>query len=127
MTTTLSLLDRNVGELAAEMPASIRVFEAWKIDYCCGGLRTIAEACATAGHSVDEFVAALEATADRPSDDSRDWQTAMLSSLRAHIVDAYHRFTRAEIETLGGLAEKVDGVHGSRRPELSEVRQIANL
>lgn len=124
MTTTLSILDRNVGQLAAEMPVSIRVFEAWKIDYCCGGSRTIADACATAGHSVDEFIAALEATADRPSGGSQDWQTAMLSALRAHIVDAYHRFTRAEIETLGGLAEKVVGVHGSRRSELSEVRQL---
>ncbi len=124
MNTTLSILDRTVGELAAEMPASIRVFELWKIDYCCGGSRAIADACATAGHSVEEFAAALEATADRPSDNSQDWQTAGLSAVRAHIVDGYHRFTRAEIETLGGLAEKVLGVHGSRRPELSEVRQL---
>ena len=42
-----------VGELAAEVPTSIRVFEAWKIDYCCGGRTPLPEACAAAGRSVE--------------------------------------------------------------------------
>ena len=52
---TISLTDRTVGELAAEMPASIRVFEAWRIDYCCGGLTPLPDACA----AVDRPVAGL--------------------------------------------------------------------
>ncbi|HXH92441.1 MAG TPA: DUF542 domain-containing protein, partial [Thermoanaerobaculia bacterium] len=37
MTTTFDVAGQTVGDLAAAMPLSIRVFEAWKIDYCCGG------------------------------------------------------------------------------------------
>ena len=38
-----------VSELALEMPAATRVFEKMGIDYCCGGQRSLADACANAG------------------------------------------------------------------------------
>jgi len=35
-----------VGELVAEQPARARVFERLGLDYCCGGRRPLADACA---------------------------------------------------------------------------------
>ena len=43
---------KTIREIALEMPQTIRVFEDFKIDYCCGGRRPFAEACENAG--VDE-------------------------------------------------------------------------
>ncbi len=34
-----------VRDIALEQPASIRVFEHFGIDYCCGGRKPLAEAC----------------------------------------------------------------------------------
>jgi regulator of cell morphogenesis and NO signaling len=34
-----------VRELATANPAAVRVFEKYRIDYCCGGYRPLAEAC----------------------------------------------------------------------------------
>ncbi len=111
--------ERTVGELAAELPASIRVFESWKIDYCCGGLTPLPEACASAGKTVEEFVAALAKTAAVPGD--RNWNADTLAMMSANIISIYHTYTRDELALLNPLADKVLSVHGERRPELAEV------
>jgi regulator of cell morphogenesis and NO signaling len=112
---------RTVGELAADIPGSIRIFEAWKIDYCCGGMTPLADACEAAGKTVSEFVRALEMTAAVPDDVNRDWAKESLAGIAAHICEAYHRYTREELETLRALSEKVFGVHGMRHDELAGV------
>ena len=51
---------KTVGEIAAETPSATREFEKLGIDYCCGGNRTLGEACAEAKISVDDTLARLE-------------------------------------------------------------------
>ena len=122
MTITMTeLSDRTVGELAAEMPTSIRVFEAWKIDYCCGGRTPLTEACAAAGRSVEQFSAELAQAAAVPDGAAKDWSSETLATMSANIVSMYHKYTREELLTLAPIAEKVVGVHGDRRPELASV------
>ncbi len=120
--STISFRERTVGELAVEMPNSIRVFEAWKIDYCCGGQTRLPDACAAAGKSVDAFVEALEKVATVP--DGQDWSSETLPGLAVRIVATYHEYTREELQLLEPLAEKVRGVHGHRRQELHEVATL---
>lgn len=117
----MDMHERTVGELAAGVPVSIRIFEAWKIDYCCGGMTPLPDACAAAGKSVDELIRALEMAAAVPGDVDRDWTKESLAGIALHICDTYHRYTREELETLRPLAEKVFGVHGSRHDELAAV------
>ena len=51
---------KTVGEIAAEMPNATREFEKLGIDYCCGGNRTLDQACAEAKIPVDEATGAAE-------------------------------------------------------------------
>jgi regulator of cell morphogenesis and NO signaling len=120
-TMTIDITERTVGDIAAEMPLSIRVFEAWKIDYCCGGRIPLREACATAGKSVDAFLAEIEALTAIPDAASHDWKAEALAATAARIVATYHAYTREELETITPIALKVLSVHGERRPELAEV------
>jgi regulator of cell morphogenesis and NO signaling len=124
MNTTNPYAERTVGNLAVEMPDSIRVFEAWKIDYCCGGKTPLAEACAAVGKTVDAFAAAMDTLASVPDSSQRDWTGESLTTIAAHIVKTYHNYTREELQTLDPLAVKVFGVHGDRRPELAEVLSL---
>lgn len=110
-----------VGELAAEVPTSIRIFEAWKIDYCCGGRTPLPEACAAAGRSVEEFMIELDRAATVPDGATRNWPADTLVSMSANIVSMYHVYTREELQTIAPIASKVLSVHGERRPELAEV------
>jgi regulator of cell morphogenesis and NO signaling len=49
-----------VGELAATVPGATREFERLGIDYCCGGTRTLDQACAEANLIVAEVSERLE-------------------------------------------------------------------
>ena len=121
MNTTMDIRERTVGDLAVEMPLSIRVFEAWKIDYCCGGRTPLPDAVAGAGKTIDEFLAALDVLADVPS---RDWSRDTLTTMAGNIVSTYHAYTREELQLLEPLAQKVLDVHGDRRPELADVLSL---
>jgi regulator of cell morphogenesis and NO signaling len=123
---TQSLQGRTVGELAAELPAAIRVFEAWDIDYCCGGKMPLAEACAHKGRSIEDFAAAIASAPDAAGGIDVDWSKQALAAIRAHIIDYYHRYTREELVTLKALAAKVHGVHGHRNAELAEVESLVD-
>jgi regulator of cell morphogenesis and NO signaling len=113
-----------VGKLAAEYPAAARVFENLGIDYCCGGSKTLEEACREAGLPLDwlrnSLDSALSATA-RPAQE-RDWNTALLADLIAHIRSAHHQFTRTQIARLDSLFGQVFLVHGKSHPELAKMQ-----
>ena len=44
---------QTVREIALAQPTSIRVFEQYGIDYCCGGRKPLTEACAARSLEVD--------------------------------------------------------------------------
>ena len=117
---------QTVREIAVASPAATRIFEELKIDYCCGGKRPLADACADAGVQVGEVVRRLEvaARADARRDEATDFQTAPLAELIRHIVGTHHVFTRNEIARLDALLNKVCSVHGQNHTELLEVRSL---
>jgi len=116
---------KTVGEIAVEMPSATREFEKLGIDYCCGGSRTLGEACAEAKISVDEALARLEESATSvQTEASQDWQTPLLADLIAHITTTHHVFVREESPRIEALAAKVVGVHGKNHPELLQVKEI---
>jgi regulator of cell morphogenesis and NO signaling len=116
---------KTVGEIAAEVPSTTREFEKLGIDYCCGGSRTLGEACAEANISVDEALARLEESlASAQTAASQDWQNQLLADLIAHITTTHHVFVREESPRIEALAAKVVGVHGKNHPELHQVQQV---
>lgn len=118
-----ALTSRTVGEIAAEVPAAIRIFEKFRIDYCCGGMTPLTEACTAAGVSIDQFLTELEGSAVAP-DAGIDWTKTTLVELHSYIVATYHVHGREELETLGMMATKVLSVHGERHPELQTVSRL---
>jgi regulator of cell morphogenesis and NO signaling len=115
---------KTVRELALEFPNATRVFERLGVDYCCGGNKSLKEACATANLSVDEVLGSLELaeTAPQANQKERNWQVEPLADVIAHINSTHHKYTREEITRLGPLLDKVCSVHGKNHPELQQVR-----
>ncbi len=116
---------KTVGELAVEVPNATREFEKLGIDYCCGGSRTLGEACAEARISVDDALARLQnglaAAQPKPG---REWKNEPLAELIAHITNTHHVYVRQECPRIEKLAEKVVSVHGSSHPELLQVQEL---
>lgn len=113
-----------VGQLVVDRPGRARVFERFGIDYCCGGKRTLQEACIAQDLDTQHVIATLRAAdADSAATDETDWSHARLGELIANIVETHHAYLRRELPRLTELTAKVAGVHGERHPELAEVRQ----
>jgi regulator of cell morphogenesis and NO signaling len=116
--------EKTVRELALENLAATRVFEKLGIDYCCGGNKSLEEACRTANLPMGEVLDSLEMAEQsaRTVQNDRNWPTELLADLVAHINSTHHKYTREEMARLGPLFDKVCSVHGKNHPELLQVR-----
>ena len=115
---------QTVREIALEQPSSIRVFESFGIDYCCGGRKPLDEACAASSLDVDAVIAALEAAAGSPAPSTEDWSRESMEALVGHIVATHHAYVKRELPRLAELAQKVVNRHGAVRAELPELKSL---
>lgn len=116
---------QTVGELAASVPGATREFEKLGIDYCCGGNRTLTEACVDAKIPLDQALSRLQSGfAASGAGQDRDWKGQSLADLIAHIRGTHHAFVRDESPRIERLASKVVAVHGKNHPELLQVQEI---
>jgi regulator of cell morphogenesis and NO signaling len=112
---------QTVREIALEQPTAIRVFEQFGIDYCCGGRKPLAEACAAGNLEIDSVLAALEEAEQKPGAEVENWAEKSLQSLSSHIVTKHHAYVKRELPRLAQLAQKVVNRHGSTKPELPAI------
>lgn len=117
-----TIQERTIGDLVAERPSRSRVFEAFGIDYCCGGKRTLVDASATAGISVEQLVRELESQPVGSQD--RDWRKATVAELIDHILVEHHDWLRANLPRISVLAEKVVRVHGGHAPVVVRIADV---
>lgn len=123
--STYKLTD-TVGAIVAQHPALSRVFESERIDYCCGGKKTVEEACAGKGIDPQEFLARLESSAAAAADGPEvvDARAMSLTELADHIQQTHHAYLREELPRIEGLTKKVASVHGNDDPRLREVVDV---
>ncbi len=115
-----------VAEIAAARPSSVRVFQRFGIDFCCGGKRPLGVICEEQGLSFDEVAAAIGAADAEPAAGQRDWTREPLHALVDHIIATYHDPLREELPRLETMAARVLQVHGSAAPHLGRVKQIVS-
>ena len=115
-----------VRQVAVEVPQSTRLFEKLKIDYCCGGNRSLTEACDSAGLEVDEVLGMLETSIQQVESENltMEFQTLSINDLIEHIVSTHHVFTKDELARLDLLLKKVIAAHGENHPELRAVDEL---
>lgn len=118
---------RTVRELAVENPAATRIFEQLGIDYCCGGGKSLEEACAQAHLQVDEVLRKLEqgsAIKEASAAELPDFRQSSLKELIDHILTKHHVYVRQELPRIQQLLAKVVAVHGPNHPELAVTQQL---
>ena len=111
-----------VREIALNQPSSIRVFEQFGIDYCCGGRKPLAAACTDQNIEIEAVLAALESASTASGPASKDWTTATLASLIQHITSTHHAYVVRELPRLTDFAQKVVARHGATRSELPAIQ-----
>lgn len=114
--------ESTLRSIALEQPATIRVFENYHLDYCCGGNRPLGDVCAEKGLATDEVLGALQA-ATAGHVDVRDFTQSTLAELIHHIVNTHHAYVRVELQRLQPMAERVAAKHGPRHPEAIDIER----
>jgi regulator of cell morphogenesis and NO signaling len=114
--------DTPVGEVVKTNFKTATLFQANKIDYCCGGDQTISEVCSKSGIKEEELINQLE-TVLQDSDPDTDYINNMeLSTLAEYIVNRHHAYVQKNIPFLKQNLDKIAEVHGDNHPELARVR-----
>jgi len=118
--------DTPIGTLVADDARRTRIFDRLGIDYCCGGQRTLSEACEAQSLDPQTVAQVLEAAeaAQGPAADSVDWTERTLSDLIDHIERTHHAFLRDELPRLTRLVHKVVRVHGDTAPWMVSIKEV---
>jgi len=116
---------RTVGEIAVEYTGSIPLFENWKIDFCCGGKKSLKEACEQKGLPLQEVLGTLQKkVAERMEPGEMNWKEKSVGEVIGYIEEKHHTYTRSQTALLRRLAEKVARVHGQNHAELAGLNRL---
>ncbi len=112
-----------LADIASANPSLTRELERIGLDYCCGGKRTLAQACAERGLDPEAIAAELSSVpvAEAPP---ADWIGLPPAELVDHLEATHHQFLKRELPRLSELAAKVSRVHGGRHPELVQAEAV---
>jgi len=109
-----------LGAIVTDHPALARDLERLGLDYCCGGRRSLAAACAEHGLDV---VAVTEVLTDEAAGTTPEpWATMGPTELVDHIEATHHAYLHEELPRIEALMARVEGAHGERHPELAFVQ-----
>ncbi|HEV2175594.1 MAG TPA: iron-sulfur cluster repair di-iron protein [Terriglobia bacterium] len=112
-----------VKEIALSNPAAKRILEQAGVDYCCGGSKSLHDACAQSSVSAEEILNRLRENVEKVGPADENWASAPLGELTRHIVEKHHRFVREAIPRMRALLAKVKGRHGASHPEIGEIER----
>jgi regulator of cell morphogenesis and NO signaling len=116
---TMIALDSTLAELVTADPSLARELERRGLDYCCGGTRTLEQACAA--RDLDAATVVEELIGSGHPQGVEAWTSMAAYQLVDHIEATHHTYLWDELPRLTALMDKVQSVHGGRHPELDDV------
>lgn len=116
--------DETLGQIAAKDLRKAEIFKKYGLDFCCGGKKTVKEACAEKGLDVTRIEQELQQADRQPAGRPLNYTDWSMDFLADYIVNTHHSYVRKTLPELRGYAAKVARVHGGRHPELVEVDRL---
>jgi regulator of cell morphogenesis and NO signaling len=116
--------EETLGEIAAKDLRKAEVFKKYGLDFCCGGKKSLQEACSEKGLDVLKIKEELErpAAASASKQAQHDFNSWNLTFLSDYIVNVHHSYVKQNIPVLADLSQKVADHHGKTNPELGRIR-----
>ena len=119
-------VDETLGAIAAKDLRKAEIFKKYGLDFCCGGKKTVKEACAEKGIDVTKIEQELQQADKVISTRPLPYQEWSLDFLADYIVNTHHTYVRKTIPELSELTAKVARVHGDQHPELHVIHSLVN-
>ena len=100
------------------------VFKNNRIDFCCGGKKSLEETCLELGINQEKVELELKAISATPPNPGQDYKSWKLGFLCDYIVNTHHQYVLRTLPDLLIYTQKIGMVHGSHHPELIEVASL---
>lgn len=110
--------DETLGQIAAKDLSKAQIFKKYGLDFCCGGKKTVKEACAEKGLDVTQIEHELRQAEKIPASRPLPYNEWSLDFLADYIINTHHTYVRKNLPDIRAYAEKVMRVHGKNHPEL---------
>ncbi|AGA57376.1 MAG: iron-sulfur cluster repair di-iron protein [Thermobacillus sp.] len=110
-----------IGDIVAGFPGAGNLMKEYRIDFCCGGNRTLSAALEQRQIDKKAFLERLNELyrqAQAKKTQATDWREKTSSELIDHIVQTHHAYLREELPLLSEFVAKIWRVHGEAHPEL---------
>jgi len=116
--------ETKMKDIALSNPAARQILEDAGLDYCCGGGKSLHDACLHGDVPAEEILTRLRENSKDVDPDEASWTSAPLSDLTRHIRDRHHRYVRESIARIQPLFEKVETKHGKSHSEIADIRRL---
>ncbi len=113
-----------VGDIVRENFNAASVLTRMKIDYCCGGNRTLVTACDEVGADIGIVIRKLDQAMIVRDHDTAQVQSMPPNELCDYIIKRHHMYVRDKIPVLTVSIDKLCNVHGRNHPELFKVKDL---
>jgi regulator of cell morphogenesis and NO signaling len=114
--------ENTIGEVVAGNFLTARIFSDYGLDFCCGGKKTIQDACKEKGINPDALINSLLTQGSVKTAAHFDkWE---LDFLIDYIITNHHSYVSSGIHTIEHLFDKVISKHGEKHPELLHMNSL---
>lgn len=117
--------EETLGEIVSKDLRKAEVFKKLGLDFCCGGKKSLKDACRDNGLDLLQVKEALskadKADSGVPQHDFNSWS---LSFLADYIVNVHHAYVKENLPVLKDLSEKVANRHGQTHSELNRIMEM---
>lgn len=116
-------IEETVGQIAAKDLRKAEVFKKYGIDFCCGGKKSLKQACNEKGLNVEIIETELENQTKLVSsaNDYNRWEPDFLAD---YIYNQHHLYYYNEMPVIKEVLTKVMEHHGSNHPELKSLNSL---
>lgn len=118
--------EETLGEIAVKDLRKAEIFKKYGIDFCCGGKKTVKEACAEKGLDVTKIEQELQQIDKAPITRGVPYDEWAIDFLADYIVNTHHSYVKKSLPDLLAYTKKIMQVHGHAHPELVEVSDLTN-
>lgn len=119
-------IENTVGEVVAHLPQAAELFQARRIDFCCGGHRRLGDVLREQGIDAGEIEAALDQlfALQQQLITSTDFLHMTTDDLTNYIEERHHAYLREALPHIGEVFTTVLKAHGARHPVLFELHGL---
>jgi regulator of cell morphogenesis and NO signaling len=114
----------SIGEMVTKDYRKAEIFKKYKIDFCCGGKKTLSQVCTDKKIDQKLVEGELKKLDEHTAPASQNFDTWNLDFLADYIINTHHQYVKSAIPTILEYTTKVARVHGA---EHNEVITINNL